>query len=312
MVARSGTRIALPGLCDVVDNHVLDQSDAWQDESLWTALAASGLGEDHEKIKPAIEMEISTNKRALALKQVLGQAVVLDSKILTSAGCRATKATSRFAAPSSQNIRHLAGLASETNQSAALISLASMDPITEDVRQQPSILDLLKRFPSIALSFSEYLSLRTRLYSISSSPPRDPAVCFITFGVPNASGDSTSRPTHYVGVASPYLSGLSRDDRVHIAVRPNLAATTPIVIICAGTGLAPFRGFVLERLLHICVCDGLKLAPTLLFVGCRSSTGDKLYTDEHDMWEKEGAVELRYAFSREKKISGGCSMFRTG
>ena len=87
MGARGGTRIAPLGKCDVADNDVLDQFDAWKDKALWPALAASGLGElDQNKIRPAIEMEISTNKRASALELDVRQATVLSTKILTSVG----------------------------------------------------------------------------------------------------------------------------------------------------------------------------------------------------------------------------------
>ena len=74
-------------------------------------------------------------------------------------------------------------------------------------------------------------------------------------------------------------------------------------MICAGTGIAPFRGFAHERVLQM---RAQALAPALLYVGCRYSTSDRLYADEIDAWEKEGAVEVRYAFSREVKKAAGC------
>ena len=48
---------------------------------------------------------------------------------------------------------------------------------------------------------------------------------------------------------------------------------------------------------------GQELAPALLFVGCRWKARDRLYADEFDAWAKQGAVDVRYAFSRE---SDGC------
>lgn len=74
-------------------------------------------------------------------------------------------------------------------------------------------------------------------------------------------------------------------------------------MICAGTGLAPFRGFVQERAERI--KEGGRdagLAPALLFVGCRSRVGDRLYGAEFDEWERCGAVSLHYAFSREANL----------
>ena len=84
--------------------------------------------------------------------------------------------------------------------------------------------------------------------------------------------------------------------------------TTPILMLCAGSGLAPFRGFLQERAVLIKE-GGRKLAPALLFVGCRSSTGDRLYGEELDAWVKEGVVDVRYAFSREPDhpVAEGCA-----
>jgi len=48
------------------------------------------------------------------------------------------------------------------------------------------------------------------------------------------------------------------------------------------------------------------LAPAHLFIGCRSSTRDRLYADELDAWAAQGAVTLHYSFSREPEASDGC------
>lgn len=48
------------------------------------------------------------------------------------------------------------------------------------------------------------------------------------------------------------------------------------------------------------------LAPALLFVGCHSSTNDRLYGSELDAWVKAGVVDVRYAFSKEEGKSEGC------
>jgi len=77
-----------------------------------------------------------------------------------------------------------------------------------------------------------------------------------------------------------------------------------VIFFAAGTGLAPFRGFVEER--ASLLSTGRRLAPALLFIGCRSRTADRLYGDELDEWADAGAVDLRYAFSRESEASGGC------
>jgi cytochrome P450/NADPH-cytochrome P450 reductase len=82
-------------------------------------------------------------------------------------------------------------------------------------------------------------------------------------------------------------------------------STTPMVMICAGTGLAPFRGFVEER--AVMIGEGHRaLAPALLFIGCRSPEIDQLYKSEFEEWERIGAVKIRCAFSRAPEASEGC------
>ncbi len=123
---------------------------------------------------------------------------------------------------------------------------------------------------------------------------------------------SLSGRGRHVGVATSYLASLSAGDKLHVAVRPSHVAfhlprdaeNVPVICIAAGAGLAPFRGFVQERAAMIGA--GRRLAPALLFVGCRRPDQDLLYRDEFDRWEKLGAVEVRPAFSRAPDLSEGC------
>jgi cytochrome P450/NADPH-cytochrome P450 reductase len=66
-------------------------------------------------------------------------------------------------------------------------------------------------------------------------------------------------------------------------------------MICAGTGLAPFRGFIQERAIQ--AAQGRQLGRALLFFGCNHPDVDFLYKDELAAWEKAGVVEVRPAFS---------------
>ncbi|KAL4768956.1 hypothetical protein BDW60DRAFT_225386 [Aspergillus nidulans var. acristatus] len=74
--------------------------------------------------------------------------------------------------------------------------------------------------------------------------------------------------------------------------------TTPLILVAAGTGLAPFRAFIAERrqLLKI----GREVGDVLLFFGCRSPEEDFIYKDE--LSEMEGAfsgkLRIVTAFSR--------------
>jgi cytochrome P450/NADPH-cytochrome P450 reductase len=145
--------------------------------------------------------------------------------------------------------------------------------------------------------------------SISSSPLADPSKVTLTYSLleqPSLSGQGS-----HFGVATHFLSSLTTGERFHVAVRqskafhlPSDAENTPLIFICVGSGLAPFRGFIQERAAMIAA--GRKVAPALLFYGCRSPDMDDLYADELERWEKLGAVEIRKAYSRATDKSFGC------
>lgn len=85
---------------------------------------------------------------------------------------------------------------------------------------------------------------------------------------------------------------------------PSTPEKTPLILIAAGTGIAPFRGFIQDRAAMI--RSGRKLAPAVLYHGCREPGKDDLYADELGEWEKQGVVTVKRAFSRTPEKSGGC------
>ena len=82
-----------------------------------------------------------------------------------------------------------------------------------------------------------------------------------------------------------------------IAFRPPDDPQLPMIMIGAGTGLAPFRGFLQERAVQR--AGGVPVATSLLFFGCRTSEDDYLYEDELSRYEADGVVKVDAVFSRE-------------
>ncbi|KAI8722871.1 Bifunctional cytochrome P450/NADPH--P450 reductase [Fusarium sp. LHS14.1] len=205
-----------------------------------------------------------------------------------------------------RNLLAIAEAASDEETKTALTSLSEERYVKEVSNKRVSVLEILERYPSVDLAIGDFLqmlpSIRIRQYSISSSPLWNQSRATITFSV--LKGPALSGQGIYNGVATSYLDSLSDGDTLQVAIRSSPAAfslpsspeQTPIICIAAGSGLAPFRGFIQQR--TIMIKSGRKLAPGLLFFGCRAPDQDDLYRDEFDEWQKLGAVDVRRAYSR--------------
>nr|BAJ96920.1 predicted protein [Hordeum vulgare subsp. vulgare] len=185
-----------------------------------------------------------------------------------------------------------------------LISLAEKSYKEEILEKHTSILDLLNLYPSCKIPLGLFLEMlppmRTREYSISSSPLWKEDCCTITLSVVDA--PAWSGVALYKGVASNYLATATEGRKVTVTVHPSAtfhlpgSPTVPIILVGAGTGIAPLRGFIQERAIQI--QNGRTVGDTLLFFGCPGPDDGFLYKEELDAWEKIGAVKVRTAFFR--------------
>jgi len=206
---------------------------------------------------------------------------------------------------SRKQIEILSELCQNETEQINLRNLAQDSYEKEILDKRVSVLDILELYPSCNLPFGQYLrmlpALRIRQYSISSSSLWNSQAVTLTLDIINM--PSLSGIGQYYGVASNYLSNLKPSDTINCCVRtsnvqfhPPEDTTVPIVMIAAGTGIAPFRGFIQERAAQL-VC-GRDIGRTVLYYGCRTKQ-DFLYSDELQKWATLGAVELKIVFSRE-------------
>ena len=177
---------------------------------------------------------------------------------------------------------------------------------SEILAKRKSVYNLMEEYPACELPFHTYLEmlslLSPRYYSISSSPAvAGASKCSVTVGVVDA--PAVSGRGIYKGVCSNYLSSRRPGDVVYAVVRETKAgfrlpekASTPIIMIGPGTGLAPFRGFLQER--AAMKAKGQSLGPSMLFFGCRHPEQDFLYAGELKGFADQGLTELHVAFSR--------------
>jgi cytochrome P450 / NADPH-cytochrome P450 reductase len=213
---------------------------------------------------------------------------------------------------SRRQVQALAAVTGDEKQKAELERLSQGDAYNEELLdKRASVIDVLEEFPACKLSFASYIDMlqpmKPRQYSIASSPLASaPGVVSILYDV--LEGRSLFNSNHkFHGVASSYLAQLPVSGKVHAYIKSTATnfhlptnPSTPIIMIAAGTGLAPMRGFIQERA-AIAAAQKIHFGKAVLYFGCRDADKDYICHAELEEWEKLGVVELRPAFSRGNK-----------
>ncbi|CAL5225849.1 g8632 [Coccomyxa viridis] len=174
-------------------------------------------------------------------------------------------------------------------------------------KQSRCLLEVLEEFPNIQPPIGAFFAsvaqkLQPRFYSISSSPAADPNVISLTCAVVRS---VTPTGRLHKGLSSTYLKEKLPGTRVPVFLRQSSFrlpsdSMAPLLMVGAGTGLAPYRGFLQER--SALIKRGTTVGPAYLFFGCRTRDQDFIYKSELEGFQKAGALtELHVAFSREGK-----------
>ncbi len=162
------------------------------------------------------------------------------------------------------------------------------------------IVDLINDFP-IKLSAQNLIKLlrplQPRLYSIASSPKANPGELHLAVGVVEYENKGRNRR----GTCSNYLLEFDGNESkipVFIEKNPNFRLPenneTPIIMVGAGTGIAPYRAFVQHRELSE------KQGKSWLFFGNRNFESEFLYQTDWQKFLKSGALsKMDVAFSRD-------------
>ena len=137
-----------------------------------------------------------------------------------------------------------------------------------------------------------------RLYSVASSVKAHPGEAHLLIGAVRWASHGRKRG----GVASTYFADRRKvGEKVRVYVKPNrhyalpADGNRPIIMIGAGTGVAPYRGFIEDR-----VETGAK-GKSWLFFGERNYTNDFLYQLEWQDHLASGALtKIDVAFSRDQ------------
>ncbi|RDL31907.1 uncharacterized protein BP5553_09309 [Venustampulla echinocandica] len=180
---------------------------------------------------------------------------------------------------------------------------------------------------SISFLLERLPLLQPRYYSISSSSIVQPRQVSLTASVSrrSLSGDQIEQirglasnyihaldnrlsPTTLSASAAPVqynlngYNGQLEGKRIFAHIRPSkfklpFSASRPMIMVAAGTGIAPFRAFIQERCRLVSIGKGV--GTMLLVFGCRN-VEEELYREELKEWQRvlQGSLLIVRAFSR--------------
>lgn len=179
----------------------------------------------------------------------------------------------------------------EPGQQAALSTFVDTHQVIDVVRQFPATVDAQAFVASLR-------SLMPRSYSIASSQAANPDEVHLTV----AAIRYRAFGTEHWGAASTHLADrVAEGDTVMVYIERNPRFRLPdddkpIIMIGPGTGVAPFRAFVEERV------ERNATGKNWLFFGDRNFSSDFLYQLEWQRFLKRGALQrLDVAFSRDQE-----------
>ena len=168
------------------------------------------------------------------------------------------------------------------------------------------VIDIIRRFPLTGLKAEELLAglrpLQPRLYSIASSLAAVPDEVHLTLSPVRYDLHGTRRN----GVASAHLADRAMQGEtlpVYVQSNPHFRLPgddVPVIMIGAGTGIAPYRAFLQER--EVRGASGR----SWLFFGERNFRSDFLYQAEWQEHLKSGLLtRMDVAFSRDTPVLSG-------
>ncbi|WFE67761.1 NADP oxidoreductase [Thiomicrospira sp. R3] len=162
------------------------------------------------------------------------------------------------------------------------------------------VLDLLLAFPKLCAMGKAFLTLLSplapRYYSTASSPTIYPNEIHLLYKAIRFYSDQRVR----LGVTSNTMAQAKPGDQLDVEIKPNAHFKLPenprtaIVMMAAGTGLAPFLGFMQQRV------EQPSASRNIVYFGETHRQTRFLCQSSLESWQRQGALGLYTAFSRDQ------------
>lgn len=305
------TRINVPGI-----SYEVIQSDIPVEAPVLSKVQLNGRGSDKETwhveistdkkglvYQPGDVLEVYVNNKPELVQSIISQLnlgkndqVAVDGKELTLEDALSNHY--ELTVVTSQVIKKYATLLTDDGLNKLLDDADQLETFLVGT----DVLDIVSKYP-VSIHAQQLLSVLRRLparaYSIASSMAEVGEEVHITVGAVRYQKEDRLRE----GVCSTFIADrLREDEALKVRIKANdhfrlpANADTSIIMVGAGTGIAPYRGFVQHR-----VAQGAKGKNWLIF-GDRHFETDFLYQAEWLKYKKSGVLtRLDVAFSRDQE-----------
>jgi sulfite reductase alpha subunit-like flavoprotein len=210
-----------------------------------------------------------------------------------------------FGRPSKGFYTQLADFAEDAKEKAKLLSIGAGDGYKALLEESVSYFDIFKMFPSAKPSLAHLMALvppiKGRLYSIANSADFTPGKVELTIVVNRWPTQSGVLKT---GTSTKYIAALPVGAKVACTMTCGTFTfpddKIPMVMSGLGTGIAPMRSFVQDRVYKKKVL-GKEVGPMILFYGCRHEREEFFYKEEWAQYQQDGVLtKIINAFSHDK------------
>ncbi|TIA41019.1 NADPH dependent diflavin oxidoreductase-like protein 1 [Aureobasidium pullulans] len=203
----------------------------------------------------------------------------------------------------------------ESYQKERVLELANPELIDElwdyTTRPRRTILEIMPEFPSVKIPWQYALNIipvmRGRQFSIASGGSlkhleNGNTRVQLLVAIANPPNPIIKLRKRY-GVCTRYIATLQAGQQLSLTIQPGYLnvspdeVNSPVLLIGPGTGVAPMRSMIYERLEWARRSNSRK--PSLLFFGCRNETADYFFRDE---WQNlaDQSLTVFPGFSRDQ------------